>query len=244
MFFFTTSSKIYFENNCKYLALSLLNYSNRKLIVYSEDDLSEYSELIQFVPLIRKDELMKFQTSFRSIYSDTFKFMPYSARMDIWVFKITAQLQFLSEHINSSGVYIDSDSVVLNNKFINVIDKFINPCINYDIGLFRRCGKHLHPESGFMFLSSNKVTNEVYLKMLNDIFTFQFYNLPSWTDCSLIDKYIINGQLDAFDFCSNYNLVTDNPVYESALSSSLLHLKGKRRKGKYSIIKHFIGWYK
>ena len=59
-------------------------------------------------------------------------------KMDIWSYKIAAQLQFLEEHPNASALFLDSDSIVLNKKFVEKVNTLTDLAKNVDCGLFRR----------------------------------------------------------------------------------------------------------
>jgi hypothetical protein len=242
--FFTTSNKLYFQKNGKQFVDSFRKFSGCDLVVYSED----LDELISAKFHIRRikhwDLIKKFQDEFRNKMSSRYAFLPYHSKMDIWAIKIAIQLQFLEAQSEGAGVYIDSDSVIFSEKFDEVIDGFISPVKSYDLGIFRRVNSHLHPESGFLVLNaSSESLKATYQNMLDRILSHQFYNLPSLTDCSLLDDEIISKSINAIDFCDYYQLKSTNPVYESDLRKVMLHLKGPR-KGSYSSIKKILGFYR
>jgi hypothetical protein len=242
--FFSTSNKLYFQKNGKQFVESFRKFSGCDLVVYSED-LDELTSANFHIKRIKHwDLIKKFQDEFRDKMSSRYAYLPYHSRMDIWAIKIAIQLQFLETQNDGMGVYIDSDSVVYSEKFDEVIEKFINPVKSYDLGIFRRVETHLHPESGFLVLnSSSEILKSSYQNMLDRILSHQFYDLPSLTDCSLLDDEIISKSINAIDFCDYYQLKSTNPVYESNLREVMLHLKGPR-KGRYSSIKKILGFYK
>jgi hypothetical protein len=239
---FTTASEEYFLSNGIQLARSLLQNSNIKLTVYSEDDLSKYNELIDYHSLKYRDEVEIFNKNFRSHYGGYYKFLPYMLKMDLWFFKIAAQRQHVESCPKTFSLFLDSDSVVLNKKFCTVVDAFIQPAASFDVGIFRRSDTYLHPETGFVTLRSSERLIAAYEKMFNDVLDEKFRNLPSWTDSSLLENEILNNRITYLDFCTHYGLNSNNPIYESNLSKSYVHLKGAR-KGKFSHLKHFFRKY-
>jgi hypothetical protein len=239
---FTTASEEYFLSNGIQLAKSLLQNSDIKLMVYSEDDLSKYNQLIDYQPLKYREEVASFNIDFRSNYGSYYKFLPYMLKMDLWFFKIAAQRQHVESRPGTFSLFLDSDSVVLNKKFNKVVDAFIQPASNYDVGIFRRENTYLHPETGFVTLRSSERLIAAYEKMFNDVMDEKFRNLPSWTDSSLIENEILNNEITYLDFCAHYGLNSNNPIYESTLSKSFVHLKGAR-KGKFSYVKHVLRKY-
>jgi hypothetical protein len=240
---FTTSSKDYFHKNGLQLAMSLKQNSGETLTVYSEDNLSEYSDVINYIPLNQTQDLFDFRKSFRSSYGTKYHLLHYSLKMDIWAFKIFAQKQFLEENPGTFSLFLDSDSVVLNSGFTQKLNQFVSPARNFDCGLFRRSENFLHPETGFLTFCNSPNLEKSYIRMTDSILSGDFRSLPSWTDSSLVDREIIEGRISALDFCLYYNLSTDNPVYESKLRESFLHLKGNR-KGMYSAVKRILGKYR
>ena len=239
---FTTSSKEYFIKNGMQLAKSFKTNSGNKLIVYSEDDLTEFKDLITFKPLRNFDVIENFQSTFRGNYGEKLKFLDYSKRMDIWVIKIFAQLQFLAENPSTFSLYLDSDSYIRNLGFNELVNDFVHSAQDYDCGIFGRKKSYLHSETGFLtFKNSDNLLNS-YRIMTESILSGTFKDLPSWTDCSLLDCEIQNNRISALDFCELYGLTSTNPIYESKLRKSFLHLKGAR-KGKFSWIKLQSGKY-
>ena len=240
---FTTSSKEYFHKNGLQLALSLKQNTGEMLTVYSEDNLSDYSGVINYIPLNQTKDLFEFRNRFRSLYGHKYPLLHYSLKMDIWAFKIFAQKQFLEENPGTFSLFLDSDSVVLNSSFTQKLNQFVSPARNFDCGLFRRSENFLHPETGFVTFRNSPKLEKSYLGMTESILSGEFRNLPSWTDSSLIDREIIEGRISALDFCLVYDLRTDNPIYESELRESFLHLKGNR-KGIYRVAKRILGRYR
>ena len=151
---FTTASRDYFIKNGKQLAESFKLNSGSKLIVYSEDDLTEYEDLVTFRKLRNFDVIERFQKDFRSNYGEKLKFVHYSNRMDIWAIKIFAQLQFFEEHPSTFSLFLDSDTYILNRGFNDLVNEFAGPAQDYDCGLFRRAKTFLHPETGFITFTS------------------------------------------------------------------------------------------
>ncbi len=239
---FTTSSESYFKENGKQLAESLINKTDNKLIVYSESDLSSFASLIEFKPLKYGPEVMNFQTAFRSHYGKKYKFLHYSMKMDIWAYKIAAQLQFLEENPMSRALFLDSDSIVLNKNFVEKVNLFSELAKNVDCGLFKRSENFLHSETGFVILNNSTALLSAFKEMYRKIMSGEYKNLPSWTDSSLIDDQIEQGAISYIDFCEELNLKSPNPIYESPLRKSFIHLKGPR-KGPYSSIRNFLGRY-
>lgn len=240
---FTTASKDYFHKNGLQLAMSLKQNSGEILTVYSEDDLSEYSEVINYIPLNQTKDLFEFRKSFRSSYGSKYHLLHYSLKMDVWAFKIFAQKQFLEENPGTFSLFLDSDSVVLNSGFTQRLNQFVSPARNFECGLFRRSENFLHPETGFLTFCNSPNLEKSYLRMTASILSGDFRNLPSWTDSSLVDREVIEGNITALDFCLFYDLRTNNPVYESKLRESFLHLKGNR-KGVYRVGKRILGRYR
>jgi hypothetical protein len=161
------------------------------------------------------------------------------------VLKIAAQLHQLEETSSEYSIFIDSDCILTNKKFDGTVADFLAPFIDSgkDIAFFRRLGTHLHTESGFLVLRKCPQLLQAYRDMLDFILKERFYDLASWTDCSVIDHFADAGHINFFDFCAHYDLRSTNPVYESSLRNSMLHLKG-RRKGVYSRVKHLVGLYR
>lgn len=240
---FTTSSKSYFIENGKQLAESLLNKTHTKLIVYSESDLSSFGSIIEAKPLKYYPDVMKFQDAFRSHYGKKYKFLHYSLKMDVWAYKIAAQLQFLEDHPNASALFLDSDSIVLNKKFIEKVNTLAVIAKNVECGLFRRNDNFLHSETGFVILNNSPGLLSAFEDMFRKIMSGEYKNLPSWTDSSLIDDQIEQGAISYIDFCVELNLNSTNPIYESTLRDSFIHLKGPR-KGPYSSVRNLLGRYR
>jgi hypothetical protein len=243
MIFFTTVNKYYFNQYGYQLIESFKKNSESKLIIYSED-LKPYKDLNIEVRRIKNLLLLeKFKKKFRIMMGDRYKFLPYHSWMDKWIIKLIIQEQFLNEFNDFIGIYIDSDSIILNKKFDNRVADFIKPAKNYDIGLFRRQNCHLHPETGFIFFNLKSIVlRKNYKLMIRRLTKFDFSNLPTLTDCSAIDSLVISNKIKAFDFCEYYHLKKVNPIYESNLRTVFIHLKGSR-KGKFSIIKKLLGFY-
>jgi hypothetical protein len=240
---FTTSSKEYFLLNGIQLAKSLLRNTNLKITVYSEDDLSEFDQIIHYKPLRYREEVLSFNKKFKTSYGESYQFLPYMLKMDLWFFKIAAQLQHVEENPNVFSLFLDSDSVVLNEKFCHAINAFVEPALDFDVGVFRRKNTYLHPETGFLTLRSSERLKEAYESMFENVLTGEFRNLPSWTDSSLIENAILQSKISCLDFCEQYKLKTNNPVYESILSKTYVHLKGSR-KGKFNSVKHALRRYR
>jgi hypothetical protein len=239
---FTTASRDYFLKNGKQLAESFKVNSGEKLVVYSEDDLSEFRDLISYRPLRNFEVIEQFQKVFRNNYGSKLSYMHYSIRMDIWAIKIFAQLQFLEENPSTFSLFLDSDTYIRNSGFNKLVNEFVLPARNFDCGLFRREDTFLHPETGFItFRNSENLLNS-YRSMLQMILSGEYKNLPSWTDDSLIDYEIQNDKITALDFCKEYNLISSHPMYESKLRESFIHLKGLR-KGRFSRLKLLRGKY-
>jgi hypothetical protein len=162
--------------------------------------------------------------------------------MDIWVIKIFAQFQFLAENPSTFSLYLDSDSYIRNLGFNELVNDFVYSAQDYECGIFGRKKSFLHSETGFLtFKNSNNLLNS-YRIMTESILSGTFKDLPSWTDCSLLDFEIQNNRISAIDFCELYGLTSSHPIYESKLRKSFLHLKGQR-KGKFSWIKLQMGRY-
>lgn len=240
---FTTSSEKFFIANGMQLAKGFKKHADQKILIYSEDNLSSYSRFIDYRPLKYADEIKQFQNKFRSEYSNKLKFMNYSMRMDIWCIKVSAQLQFLEENPQTFSLYLDSDTHIRNRKIVNLLNEFVQPALNFDCGVFRREDNFLHPETGFITYRNSENLVSAHRSMLNSIFSGSYRNLASWTDCSLLEEEIIRGKIKALDFCKFYDLTTSNPVFESKLRKSFIHLKGAR-KGKFSRVKLLVGRYK
>ncbi|MDG1096978.1 MAG: hypothetical protein P8N23_05105 [Methylophilaceae bacterium] len=245
--FFTTLSNEYYQKYGKQFVDSFLKYSTSNLIIFSEDMDCFDKGRVKVIRLNEVDKIDDFKKNFLSLVGNKFKFLPYFSRMDVWIYKIATHKQITSMFADGLGIYIDSDSVITSSKFDDVITDFIAPIENslfYDIGIFRRVDDHLHPESGFMaFNFSSKTLKTNFSELFDEVINDKFYDLPSWTDCSLIDRAIIQNKLKAFDFCKEYQIKSTNPVYQSKLKKVLLHLKGPR-KGKYSLLKRLIGMYR
>jgi hypothetical protein len=240
---FTTSSKKYFRDYGLQLAESLYKKTGTKLIVYSEDNLEAYDNLIKIKPLKHSSQLSQFQLDFREHYGSKYQFLPYLMKMDVWAFKIAAQLQHIEENPLDSALYLDSDSVVLKRKFISEVNYLAEKSKNVDCGLFRRRDNFLHPETGFIIFNNSTELHLAYLDMYRKIISGEYVSLPSWTDSSLIDDQIERRKISYIDFCEELELKSSNPIYESNLKKSFIHLKG-RRKGRYSRIKFLIGRYR
>ena len=240
---FTTSSRTYFLQNGLQLASSLLDNTGQKLTVISEDDLSDFEKIIDYVPLKEEANISLFRNNFKDKYKEKYKFMPYTMKMDIWCMKIAAIRQFLLDNPEGFYLLLDSDCYIRNSNFAKVVNQFVKPAQDYDCGLFRRVDTFLHPETGFVTFSNSNRLSKAFDDMYIQILSGQFYELPSWTDDSLIDLAINQNKFSALDFCDHYGLVTSNPMYESQLLESFLHFKGPR-KGKYSKFKFFSGRYK
>lgn len=191
------------------------------------------------------DCVAPFQLDFKTRFCERYDFLYYFQRMDVWILKIVAQLQHLEETSSEFSVFIDSDCVLTNSRFDQTVDEFLAPFFRSgkDMAFFRRMGTHMHSESGFLVLRKCPELVTVYREMLEFIMADRFYNLASWTDCSVIDHFADTGRIDFFDFCAYYDLRSTNPVYESSLRKSMLHLKGPR-KGSYSVIKRILGLYR
>lgn len=245
MQYFTTANLHYFEKNTKQLITSFEKYSKDNLLVYSEDMQPRAVSNFSITTLKRMERIEPFQTQFRAQFRERFKFLYYLQRMDIWILKVATILQHLEETDQEYSIFIDSDSVVTKATFDQTVADFIAPFIasGKDIAVFQRSGTHLHTESGFAVFRRSQKLIDAYREMLEFIFENQFYTLASWTDCSVIDHFVHEGKIDCFDFCAYYQLRTTNPVYESALRQSMLHLKGPR-KGGYSIVKKILGLYR
>ncbi len=245
MQYFTTANLHYFEKNTKQLIASFEKYSKDNLLVYSEDMPPRAERNFAIATLKRMERVEPFQTQFRAQFRERFKFLYYLQRMDIWVLKIATILQHLEETDQEYSIFIDSDSVITNTTFDQTVSDFIAPFIasGKDIAVFRRSGTHLHTESGFAVFRKSQKLIDTYREMLEFTLSDQFYRLASWTDCSVIDHFVDEGKIACFDFCEHYALRTTNPVYESALRQSMLHLKGPR-KGGYSILKRVFGLYR
>ena len=239
---FTTASEEYFLSNGIQLAKSLLQNSNLRLTVYSEDNLSKYNQLIDYQPLKYIEEVKNFNVNFRMNYGSDYRFLPYLLKMDLWFFKIAAQRQHVEDNPEAFSLFLDSDSVVLNKKFCEIVNTFIQPAVSFDVGIFRRKNIYLHPETGFVTLRSSERLIASYENMFNDVLNGKFRSLPSWTDCSLLENEILNNQITCLDFCEYYGLTSNNPIYESTLSKSYVHFKGAR-KGKFSYVKHAFRKY-
>jgi hypothetical protein len=164
-------------------------------------------------------------------------------KMDVWSYKIAAQLQFLEEHPNASALFLDSDSIVLNKKFVEKVNTLTDLAKNVDCGLFRRNENFLHSETGFVILNNSPDLLSAFEEMFRKILSGEYKNLPSWTDSSLLDDQIELGAISYVDFCVELNLNSTNPIYESSLRESFIHLKGPR-KGPYSRARNFLGRYK
>jgi hypothetical protein len=197
------------------------------------------------IRLKKLDQIIAFQNKFKNKHADRYKFLYYLQWMDIWILKIATQLQHLEETSSEYSIFIDSDSVITSSNHDEVVSDFIDPFIKSkkDIAFFQRPKTHLHPESGFIVFRKCDQLINAYREMLDFILDEKFYDLPSWTDCSVIDLFASSGKIEYFDFCSFYNLVSTNPVYESTLRKSMLHLKGPR-KGAYSLLKKILGLYR
>jgi len=245
MEFFTTASSHYFEKNTRQLIAAFAKHSKFELKVYSEDMVPSKGTHHQVGTLRRMDQIESFQREFKARFHERYKFFYYFQWMDIWVLKIAAQLQHLEETSSEYSVFIDSDCVLTNSRFDETVKQFLSPFMvsGKDIAFFRRFGTHLHTESGFLVLRKCPELVKAYSEMLEFILDGYFYNLASWTDCSVIDHFADTGRINFFDFCAHYDLKSTNPVYESPLRKSMLHLKGPR-KGVYSIIKRILGLYR
>lgn len=242
--FFSTSSKHYFNEHGKQFIDSFSEYTKHNITLYSEDIQEGTYKNCNVIRIKYIDLLTKFQKKFRKNMGIKLNLLPYHSRLDIWSIKIAIQLQFIEDNPNCIGVYIDSDSVIISKKFERVISKFISPVKDFDIGIFRRYKNHLHPESGFLVINNfnRKKLLKIYKKMFEKVINFDFSDLVTLTDCSLIDREIENKNLNYFDFCSEYNITSKNPMYHSDLRKALIHLKGPR-KGKYSFLKKLFGRY-
>jgi hypothetical protein len=245
MEYFTTANQKYFDKNTRQLIASFAKHSECSVRVYSEDMQPSSGARHEVVTLRRMDRIAPFQQAFKERFQERYKFLYYFQWMDIWVLKIATQLQQLEETSSEYSIFIDSDCVVTNSQFDQTVDEFLAPFIlsGKDMAFFRRLGTHLHTESGFLVLRKCPELIEAYRDMLEFILAGRFYDLASWTDCSVIDHYADTGRIRFFDFCNHYDLRSTNPVYESALRRSMLHLKGPR-KGAYSIIKRVLGLYR
>lgn len=239
---FTTASEKYFLLNGIQLAESLFKKSNIKITVYSEDNLSKYSQIINYKPLRYFKEVESFNRKFRLKYGEFYKFLPYMIKMDLWFYKIAAQRQHVEQNPNTFSLFLDSDSVVLNKKFCNLVNSFVEPALNFDLGMFRRKGIYLHPETGFITLNSSERLIRIYKSIFDDVLSGRYMDLPSWTDSSLLENAVLMEEISCLDFCTQYDLSTTNPIYESILSKSYVHLKGSR-KGKFHYMKHVLRKY-
>lgn len=239
----TTSSEAYFNRNCVQLVKSADKFYRSQILVYSEDEISINLSNMTVKDFQRRDEILSFIHAFRQRYNSKLDYMHYAQRMDIWIFKIAAIAQFLNDDIDNDLLFLDADSVFISPHAPNIIKKFLEPARDYDLGIFRRTKTFLHPETGFLFVKNLAKNKKVFGELLNDVLSWKFLELPSWTDDSLIDDAIIKGKFRALDFCEFYNLKSENPIYESELQKVYLHLKGKR-KGKYSRVKHIAGKYR
>ena len=239
----TTSSKNFFEDNGMQLVQSVEKKMGRGVLIYSEDQIEAKFQYSRFRHLENAPQVLSFVTEFRGKYQDKMQFMHYTQRMDKWIFKIAAISQYLKDFNQGNLLFLDADCVIKSKRACESISKFIEPALQYDLGIFRRYRTFMHPESGFLFIRNSRVTREVFNDLLEQVLQWKFLDLPSWTDDSLIDRAILENRLHALDFCEFYGLTSGNPVYESSLRSVLLHLKGNR-KGKYSHLKDFFGRYK
>lgn len=245
MEYFTTANAYYFDKHTKQLIESFEKYSMHSLRVYSEDMAPTCRARYEVVMLRRMDRITAFQQDFKDRFKDRHKFLYYFQWMDKWIIKIAAQLQQLEEASSEYSIFIDSDSVIRNDRFDQTIDNFLEPfyASGKDFAFFRRLGTHLHTESGFIVLRKCPELLNSYHEMFEFILAGRFYDLASWTDCSVIDHFVDSGRISYFDFCTYYGLRSVNPVYESNLRQSMLHLKGPR-KGKYSTVKRLLGLYR
>lgn len=245
MEYFTTASKHYFEKNTRQLIASFAKHSKYAVRVYSEDMVPISESHHQVVTLRRMEQIASFQEAFKARFHERYKFLYYFQWMDIWVLKIATQLQQLEESSSEYSIFIDSDCVLTNSRFDLTVNEFLTPFFDSgkDMAFFRRLGTHLHTESGFLVLRKCPELLQAYREMLEFILAGNFYDLSSWTDCSVIDHFADTGRINFFDFCVHYDLRSTNPVYESPLRQSMLHLKGPR-KGAYSIIKRVLGLYR
>lgn len=240
---FTTSSEEYFNQHGKQLAESLFKKTGNRLVVYSEDNLDAFNHIIEPKKLRYFHELSQFQNEFKTHYASKYQFLPYLMKMDVWAFKIAAQLQHLEENPGESTLYLDSDSVVLSKKFVTDVNHFFNITRDFDCGLFRRENNFLHPETGFIVLNNSPRLLSAYLTMFENIIHWRFKDLPSWTDSSLLDEQIEKKFISHVDYCRVLGLRSTNPVYESILRRSFIHLKGSR-KGSFSRLKLILGGYR
>ena len=245
MQFFTTANNLYFEKNTRQLVSGFCKFSRHRLRIYSEDMSAFEGSDFSISRMKRLDEIKEFQIKFKKQYGARYQFLYYFQKMDVWILKIAAQLQHLEETESEVSIFIDSDSVITKKSFDETVAAFIEPFLSSDksIALFRRFGTHLHTESGFLVLRKSPELIQAYHAMLEFILEGSFYVLASWTDCSVIDHFIDTGLISYFDFCESYSLRSTNPVYESPLRTSMLHLKGPR-KGSYSMLKRIIGSYR
>jgi len=245
MEYFTTANTHYFEKNTRQLIASFAKHSKHGVRVYSEDMAPASGANHEVVTLRRMDRIASFQQAFKVRFHERYKFLYYFQWMDIWVLKIATQLQQLEESSCEYSIFIDSDCVLTNSRFDETVDDFLTPFFRSgkDLAFFRRLDTHLHTESGFLVLRKSPELLEAYREMLEFILAGRFYDLASWTDCSVIDHFADTGRINFFDFCAHYDLRSSNPVYESTLRQSMLHLKGPR-KGAYSIIKRALGLYR
>lgn len=245
MEYFTTANKHYFEKNTRQLIASFAKHSKYGVRIYSEDMMPARGPNHEVVTLRRMDRIASFQQEFKTRFHERYKFLYYFQWMDIWVLKIATQLQQLEESSSEYSIFIDSDSVLTSSSFDKTVNDFLTPFFDSgkDLAFFRRLGTHLHTESGFLVLRKSPELLGAYREMLEFILAGHFYDLVSWTDCSVIDHFSDMGRINFFDFCAHYDLRSTNPVYESPLRQSMLHLKGPR-KGSYSVIKRVLGLYR
>ena len=69
---FTTSSRTYFLQNGLQLASSLLDNTGQKLTVISEDDLSDFEKIIDYVPLKEEANISLFRNNFKDKYKEKY----------------------------------------------------------------------------------------------------------------------------------------------------------------------------